>query len=278
MPATTPATMITPAVASFAKIAPKAASGTTGSGASATGSGTNPTSKTESSSGTNGASSPKAANGANAASATSSASPTDEAADRFLTLLVTQLRNQDPLNPLDNAQVTTQLAQLSTVSGINKLNETVAALSASFAAGQYLQAVGLVGHDVVVAGDKLVLNDGKGAYGLALAKDADAVTVTIRDAAGVVVRTLDLGAQKPGIRTFEWDGKDAAGAKLTDGAYSLSVTATAKGEAVELDTLTIARVTGIAPGAQGTLLALGSLGTVALSDILQINQSQGAST
>src|SRR5687768_18113691 len=100
-------------------------------------------------------------------------SATDDIQDRFLKLLVTQLRNQDPLNPLDNAQVTTQLAQISTVSGINKLNDTVASLSASMAAGQYLQAVGLVGRDVVVAGTKLTLADGKAPYAMAIAKDAD---------------------------------------------------------------------------------------------------------
>ena len=210
------------------------------------------------------------ANGSTPANA-AAADAAKEASDRFLTLLVTQLRNQDPLNPLDNAQVTTQLAQISTVSGINKLNDTVASLSASMAAGQYLQATGLVGRDVVVAGGKLTLAEGKAPYGMALAKDADAVTVTIKDAAGVVVRTIELGAQKSGIRTFAWDGKNDAGKAMTAGDYTMSVTATSKGEAVTTDPLTIAKVTGVAPTAQGTILMLGSLGTVALSEILQVN-------
>lgn len=206
-----------------------------------------------------------------AAANESAAAAAQEASDRFLTLLVTQLRNQDPLNPLDNAQVTTQLAQISTVSGINKLNDTVASLSASMAAGQYLQAINLVGRDVVVAGEKMTLADGKAPYGMAVAKDADAVKVTIKDAAGVVVRTIDLGAQKAGLHTFEWDGMDAAGKPMPAGTYSMSVTATAKGEAVATDALTIAKVTGVAPTAQGTVLTLGSLGTTALDEILQIN-------
>jgi flagellar basal-body rod modification protein FlgD len=206
-----------------------------------------------------------------AAADASVADATKEAADRFLTLLVTQLRNQDPLNPLDNAQVTTQLAQISTVSGINKLNDTVAALATSFTAAQYLQAAGLVGREVVVAGDKLALSEGKGGFGMAIAKDADTVQVTIKDAAGVIVRTIDLGAQKSGIRTFEWDGKDATGKALPDGEYRIAVTATAKGEPVATDPLTIAEVTGVAPTAMGTVLSLGTLGTVALTDILQIN-------
>ena len=214
-----------------------------------------------------------AANAANAAGANgqTTADAAQEASDRFLTLLVTQLRNQDPLNPLDNAQVTTQLAQISTVSGINKLNDTVASLSASMAAGQYLQAIGLVGRDVVVAGTKLTLADGKAPYAMAIAKDADAVTVTIKDAAGVVVRTIALGAQESGIRTFSWDGMNDAGVPMAAGDYSMSVTATAGGEVVATDPLTIAKVTGVAPTANGTVLMLGSLGTIALSEILQIN-------
>ena len=217
--------------------------------------------KTESSSGASDA----------AAANESAAAASQEASDRFLTLLVTQLRNQDPLNPLDNAQVTTQLAQISTVSGINKLNDTVASLSASMAAGQYLQAISLVGRDVVVAGEKMTLADGSAPYGMAVAKDADAVTVTIKDAAGVAVRTIDLGAQQAGIHTFDWDGMDSAGKPMPAGTYTMSVTATAKGEAVATDALTIAKVTGVAPTAQGTLLTLGGLGTIALAEILQIN-------
>jgi flagellar basal-body rod modification protein FlgD len=106
---------------------------------------------------------------------------------------------------------------------------------------------------------------------MALAKDADAVTVTIKDAAGLVVRTIDLGAQKTGIRTFEWDGRTDAGAALPAGPYTMSVAATAKGEAVDVDALTIAKVTGVAPTASGTVVTLGSIGNVALADILQIN-------
>src|SRR6202040_3830260 len=83
--------------------------------------------------------------------ATTAAAPATDGpsiGDRFLTLLVTQLRNQDPLNPMDNAQMTSQLAQISTVTGINKLNDTLSSLSASLGSNQYLQAAGLVGHNV----------------------------------------------------------------------------------------------------------------------------------
>jgi flagellar basal-body rod modification protein FlgD len=194
-----------------------------------------------------------------------------DASDRFLTLLVTQLRNQDPLNPLDNAQVTSQLAQLSTVSGINRLNETVAALSASFAANQYLQAASLVGREVTAPGAGVLLDEGKGVFGVAVAADADAVKVSVRDAAGNVVRTFELGATKPGVQRIEWDGKTSSGDELADGLYTIDVVATMKGEAVAAEPLSIGKVSGVSRTDAGTVLSLGALGTVALADALEIN-------
>jgi flagellar basal-body rod modification protein FlgD len=203
--------------------------------------------------------------------ATSAQASTDAAADRFLTLLVTQLRNQDPLNPLDNAQVTTQLAQLSTVTGINKLNDTVAAMSAQFAASQYLQALPLVGRDVTIAGNRMTLSDGKASYGIAFSQPADQYTVTITDSAGKVVRTIQATQQSTGVVNLEWDGEANDGSTCPDGTYTFAVTATAAGSPSSADTLEIAHVTGIVPGNNGTLLSLGSLGFVDLAQVLQIN-------
>ena len=81
--------------------------------------------------------------------------------NKFMTLLVTQLKNQDPMNPLDNAQLTTQLAQLSTVTGVNKLNTTLESLKASYQSSEALQATNLIGHGVLVAGDFINLASGK---------------------------------------------------------------------------------------------------------------------
>jgi flagellar basal-body rod modification protein FlgD len=196
----------------------------------------------------------------------------DAAADRFLTLLVAQLRNQDPLNPLDNAQVTTQLAQLSTVSGINKLNDSFGKLAASLGASQYLQATALVGHDVILAGGgTLAVASGKGSYGFGLAGAATQATVTITDTAGKAVRTISLGAQPAGVSTLVWDGKNDAGAQVADGTYSFSVSATAGGQAVAVEPYTVGRVMGIVPGSDGTKLRLAGLGLVDLAQILQIN-------
>ena len=127
--------------------------------------------------------------------ATSSASATQ---DRFMTLLVTQMKNQDPLNPMDNAQVTSQMAQLSTVTGIDKLNATVESLIGSVQNGQSYQASGMIGHNVLVPGNKISSTGTGGYLGVDLPVGADKLTVTIKDSAGSTIRTLSLGAQSTG--------------------------------------------------------------------------------
>src|SRR3954467_14498248 len=107
---------------------------------------------------------------ATAAASSIAASTTDANAtsERFLKLLVAQMQNQDPLSPMDNAQVTSQMAQINTVSGIDKLNATVAGLPSQFAQLQALQGASLVGHDVVVPGNALRVTDGTGTGGFEL--------------------------------------------------------------------------------------------------------------
>lgn len=195
----------------------------------------------------------------------------NEASDRFLKLLVTQLRNQDPLNPLDNAQITTQLAQISTVSGINKLNDTLTALAASQTATQTLQSSGLIGHHVLVPGAQIQLDGGIAAGGVTLAQNADHVVVTIADASGRTVRQLDLGAMANGTHAFAWDGNADNGAIAADGVYTMSVAATAGGKPVSVDSLTSGKVLGLYPGKNGTLLDLGRLGRIDMASIIEIN-------
>ena len=124
--------------------------------------------------------------------------------DRFLKLLVTQMQNQDPLNPMDNAQVTTQIAQINTVSGIEKLNSTVGGLSAQFTQMQALQGAALVGRDVVVPGNRLNVTDGIGQGGFELSGSADAVKAEVVSASGEVLDTIELGAQSSGVHSFGW--------------------------------------------------------------------------
>ena len=110
--------------------------------------------------------------------------------DKFMTLLLTQVRNQDPLNPLDNTTMTSQLAQISTVNGIDKLNTTVQQMSASFLAAQQLQAGSLIGHGVLAQGDTIALANGKATGGLVLDQPADDVVVQVFGPAGQRLATI----------------------------------------------------------------------------------------
>jgi flagellar basal-body rod modification protein FlgD len=127
------------------------------------------------------------------------------AEDRFLKLLVAQMQNQDPLNPMDNAQVTSQMAQIQSVNGIEKLNRSVEGLGSQFAQMSALQGAALVGRDVIVPGNRLVTNDEDLVQGgFELNSPADSVKVEILNAGGRVIDTIDLNAQSAGRHGFEW--------------------------------------------------------------------------
>jgi flagellar basal-body rod modification protein FlgD len=136
------------------------------------------------------------------------------AEDRFLKLLVAQMQNQDPLNPMDNAQVTSQMAQIQSVNGIEKLNRSVEGLGSQFAQMSALQGAALVGRDVIVPGNRLVTNDEDLVQGgFELNGPADSVKVEVINAGGRIIDTIDLGAQGAGRHGFEWTppaGVDAA--------------------------------------------------------------------
>lgn len=199
-----------------------------------------------------------------------SASTVQGTEDRFLKLLVTQMKNQDPLNPLDNAQVTSQMAQLSTVTGIEKLNTSLEAMSQSFMANQSLQAATMIGHSVLVPGNTLTLKDGTAIAGLDLQGAADKVEVTIRDKAGFVVQTVNLGEQKAGSLPFAWDGKDNGGNVLADGDYTFDVKATIGTDKVTVDKLALGQVTSVTLGTSGVSLDVAGLGSVDATKVKQI--------
>lgn len=189
---------------------------------------------------------------------------------RFLTLLVTQLKNQDPLNPMDNGQVTTQLSQISTVSGIEKLNATVSQMLDVYNNGQALQAAGMIGKSVMAAGSQLVLQSGQAVGGVSLTTAADQVSVSVLDATGNVVQTEDLGARSAGTFGFVWDGANAAGKTMPDGKYSFKVTATQGGKNVSAEALQVGTVFAVTRATSGFQLDLGGAGTVDFSNVRQI--------
>jgi len=202
-------------------------------------------------------------------SAASIVSKTDATAtsERFLKLLVAQMQNQDPLSPMDNAQVTSQMAQINTVSGIEKLNTTVEGLSSQFAQLQSVQGAALVGHDVVVPGNTLQIDDGTGEGGFELAGPADQVKVEILAPSGQVVDTLQLGAQASGLHSFEWN----AGSATAASGLKFRVTATSGATTSTPTTLMRDRVVAVSTGGSTFSLELAVSGTVPYSAVKAFN-------
>jgi len=203
-------------------------------------------------------------------SSTAKKNATDEMGDRFLTLLVTQLRNQDPLNPLDNAQMTSQLAQINTVKGIEQLNVTLGKLMTAYGNSQAMEAAGVIGKYVLTVGNKMELGAAGAAGGVRLDGNADSVMVSIMDASGKVVQTQDLGARNAGIVSFVWDGKDAEGNALATGNYKFSVEAKSGSNKVDTTALQLGMVSALTRNSSGFVLDLGTNGTASIDDVQQI--------
>jgi len=187
--------------------------------------------------------------------------------DRFLKLLIAQLQNQDPLNPMDNGQVTQQMSQISMVQGISTLNSSMQSLVAS----QSTQAAALVGRFVLLSGNGISLASDAAATGVAkLSAAADTVNVEILGAGGTAVRTLNLGARQAGDLNFSWDGKDGEGNPLPAGPYTFRVVATSGGKSVATETYTLAQVASVSLSTTGPLLDLSNGSQVALTAVKKI--------
>lgn len=192
----------------------------------------------------------------NSSSKTADASSAEGIEDRFLTLLVTQMKNQDPLNPMDNAQLTSQLAQINTVKGITSLNTTMEKLLSSYSDTMSMQSSALIGKNILSAGNKLPLGDSGAIGGFNLAGDVDQAIVTVTNSKGEKVNQLSLGALKSGVNDFYWDGKDASGNALAQGDYSFSVAATQGGKSVTASPLQLGMVSALVRTSNGFQLEL----------------------
>jgi flagellar basal-body rod modification protein FlgD len=206
---------------------------------------------------------------ANATTGKTAASKTTDtsATDRFLKLLVTQMQNQDPLNPMDNAQVTSQMAQISTVSGIQDLNTTMAGLNSQFVQLQAVQGASLVGHDVTLAGNRLDVTPGSGAGvgGFELNSAADSVKVEILSGGGRLLDTIDLGAQPAGMNGFTWAGA------ADNTPYTFKVTASASGTALTPTALMRDHVYAVSIVNNQLTLQTAASGPVAYSNVRAVN-------
>lgn len=189
--------------------------------------------------------------------------------DQFLTLLTTQLQNQDPLSPMDTTEFTNQLTQFAQVEqGINsnkKLEQLINLQSTS----QLSTGVFYIGKIAEIPGNKIQLEDGAGKLGYILDDTAAATTIQILDLNGSVVRTVQ-GATSAGAHQFTWDGKDDNGQQLADGTYGAVTTAIdGEGSAIGVSTTAFLRVTGVSRDGDGAVLNLGNE-TAGLDEILAI--------
>ncbi len=193
----------------------------------------------------------------------------DDIQDRFMTLLITQMKNQDPLNPLDNAQVTSQLAQLNTVKGIEQLNQTLGMLMGRVQTSETLAGLGAVGKLALVGGEKIALYEGQAAAGFELPADAEQLKVRIYDGAGNVLHEAELGKHAAGIHTFVWDGMTDSGQAAVNGNYRFEVEAHAGGKAIGATPLAIGRVDGVLPNQDELTFNIGGMAPVKFSEVRQ---------
>ncbi|MGR3967998.1 flagellar hook assembly protein FlgD [Pseudomonas sp. 910_23] len=195
--------------------------------------------------------------------------------DAFLQLLVTQLKNQNPLSPQDNGAFVAQLAQFSSLEGINTLNDSVNNISSNFSSSQALQASSLVGRSIIIQTDKAMVDTSKSMNGsVEVPSAAGNVSVKITDKDGNVVRTVDMGAQSAGSQSFIWDGKNDKGEVAPAGTYTFNAsTKNDKGDSVSLATSLPATVTSVTlskTGGEMLLNLAGGMGSVKLSQIQTI--------
>ncbi|MDT8438403.1 MAG: flagellar hook assembly protein FlgD [Wenzhouxiangellaceae bacterium] len=194
--------------------------------------------------------------------------------DDFLRLMITQLRNQDPFQPMENGQFLGQMAQFSTVTGINQLNDSFAAASSALTSNQALQAASLVGREMLVPSESIHFDGTAPARGaLAVPPGASGVSVSIFDASGELVRqfpaTIDPAL---GRADFSWDGLGADGEPLPAGTYRIEAQAQLPSGSQSLVPLVWGRIDSVSlagPGGRIDVNLLG-LGSTSLSQALEI--------
>ena len=188
-------------------------------------------------------------------------------ADRFLKLLVTQMQNQDPLNPMDNAQITSQMAQINTVTGLEKVNESIQSLGSRMLQSQALQGAAVVGRDVSFEGDRVTVRDGKGRGAVELAGRTSATRVEVLDSAQRVVGSIDLGPQEAGRHAFEWP----LGSKSQTAEYTFRLVASQGKTAVTGRTLVVDRVESVSTSGDSLNLTTARNGTLPASRVVAYN-------
>jgi len=191
----------------------------------------------------------------------------------FLELMTTQLKNQDPMKPMDNGEFLAQIAQFGTVNGVTELNTSFNGFASSLQSSQALQAANLIGRQVLIENDEAYLSpqDGMNAA-VELDASAEDVAVNVYDAIGQVIGRVELGAQTSGLVQFNWDGATLSGANAAPGRYQVEVEATRNGQTESLSPLVSANVTSLTIGKLGQELQveLEHLGQVGFGQVQKI--------
>jgi len=213
--------------------------------------------------------------GTTGTSATTAASDTTLGGTNFLTLMLAQLKNQDPTSPVDSNQFLNQLASLSTVQGITQLNTSFASLSSSLVSSQAMQASSLLGHQALVASTTATLASGGAVTGaVQIPQTTSQAVLNISDSSGALVRQINLGAQSTGLANFSWDGKLADGSQAAAGQYALSAQyAGATSGSTAATTYVNGTVQSVTMGAgtTGLTLNVSGLGSVPFANVQQIS-------
>lgn len=190
----------------------------------------------------------------------------------FLKLMTAQLQNQDPFNPVDNSQMVAQMAQFSTLAGQTEMNSTLKAIADKLGAVSPSEAMSWAGKTVLTQGDTAYARTSGGIAGaIELDDDATNVTVTIADAHGKTLKSVDLGAQGKGTINYDWDGTTDDGSAAGDGPFKISVVARGTDGAVAARPLVWAPVSSVSLPASGDpVLNVLGVGQISASAVRQV--------
>ena len=189
----------------------------------------------------------------------------------FLKLMTAQMKNQDPFDPVDNTQMVAQMAQFSSLAGITEMSSTLKAIADKLGATSTQDAVGYIGRTVLTEGDVAYGRTTGGLAGaIELGAAASNVTVSISNANGELLRTVDLGAQDAGTIAYEWDGKDGSGADAGAGPFTIAISANDGTQSVPATGLVWAPVHSVSTTTGQAVLTLPGIGEVPASAVRQI--------
>ncbi|MCS5563368.1 MAG: flagellar hook assembly protein FlgD [Oleiphilaceae bacterium] len=193
--------------------------------------------------------------------------------NEFMELMLAQLKNQNPLEPQDNGEFISQLAQFSSLEEMQKLSGTVDDVVGQFRSTQALQASAMVGKTVLAPSSVGILgSEGEIRGTIEVPASTGGLRLSVQNQSGELVRQIDLGSSPAGVKSFSWDGQDGNGNPLPPGPYRVVAEASYPQGSQQLSTMVSANVDSVSLGQNGAItLNLAGMGSIALSDVKQIN-------